>query len=398
MNKQNILIIVTLLAMNSIFVSAQDENKTTIQELKERADTVLDRSNVSARRDIDVVFELADRLLEINETDSAEKYLSAGLQHNPWDLEHQIAYANLLDTKGQKDLSAEKATLVLKYAESEILINKAKHLLDIPPTPRFSDIQALSETDHCVVLVPLQGCEKWLISKMQTDISKTLGIPVHIQGIQAEYPAPSRDLRGQILNRIRRQIDEGGMKDLQVTTAMKQLNLNQTDLKNDENIVRLVECLLLTDGPTAIEQFNETLKDAEGKNPQWNANELQTLLFKFVASYRRENVAYLGVTSEDIYANDYNFLFGWANPRGGVMSYHRFSAVFNNDLPKQDRLLKRAKMQALSSIGHIYGIKRCSNPTCARAYPHNLSEHDAKEGTLCVQCEKGFKTLFKPKY
>ena len=78
------------------------------------------------------------------------------------------------------------------------------------------------------------------------------------------------------------------------------------------------------------------------------------------------------------------------------MSYHRFTAKFDGDLPNQKRLVKRIKMQALASIGHIFRIKRCSNPTCARAYPHSLPEHDAKEGTLCAQCEAGFKKLFEP--
>ena len=179
---------------------------------------------------------------------------------------------------------------------------------------------------------------------------------------------------------------------------MKQLNLNMADLKNDENIVRLMEHLLPANGPTAVEQFKSALKDAEGKNPQWNADELQSLLVKSGMPYRRKNVAYLGITSEDIYAKDFNFLFGWANAENGVMSYHRFTAIFNNELPNQSRLLKRAKMQALSSIGHIFGVKRCTNPTCARAYPHKLSEHDAKEGSLCAQCAEGFKKLFEQKY
>jgi predicted Zn-dependent protease len=388
------LISLILLQITSV-VCAQEESRPTIQELKEQADAVLGRSNVSARRDIDVVFELADRLLEIQETDSAEGYLYKGLQHDPWDLEHQIVYANLLEAKGEVGVSVEKARFVLQYAECEAVIDKAKQLLGIPLTSDFQNIQRLPEANYSVVLVPLQNCEKWLISKLKADISHTLGVPVYIQKVTAQYPEPSRDLRGQLLNRIRRQIEKEGLKDPQLASAMKELNLNQADLRNDTNIIRLMERLLAASGGTAIERFQSNLKDAEGKNPQWSAAGLQAVLFKSVAPYRGQKIAYLGITSEDIYEKDYNFLFGWANPRGGVMSYHRFTAVFNDELPNQDRLIKRTKMQALSSIGHIYGIKRCTNPTCARAYPHSLSEHDAKEGTLCAQCEGGFKKLFE---
>lgn len=395
MHRIHILHIFALFQIVSITVYAQDVSTPTIQELKEQADAVLSRSNVSARRDIYVVFKLADKLLEIKEIDSAEKYLIKGLQHNPWDLEHQIVYANLLKAKGMQATSMEKLNLVLKYAESETLIDEARFLLNIPPIPDFQYIQPLAGTSHCVVLVPLQNCEKWLISRLQTDISKILEIPVHIQRIKADYPKPNRDLRGQILNRIRRQINNEGIKDPQITFSMKQLNLNMADIKNDQNIVRLMEHLLPANGPTAVEQFNSALKEAEGKNPQWNADELLSVLVKSVVSYRRKNVAYLGITDEDIYEKNYNFLFGWASAKGGVMSYHRFSATFTNELPNQSRLLKRAKMQALSSIGHIFGVTRCTNPTCARAYPDNLSEHDAKEGSLCIQCAEGFKKLFE---
>ncbi len=110
--------------------------------------------------------------------------------------------------------------------------------------------------------------------------------------------------------------------------------------------------------------------------------------------YRRKNVAYLGITSVDIYARDYNFLFGWANRLCGIMSYCRFTADFNDDIPNQERLVKRALMQSQSSVGLIYGLKRCTDPTCARAYPNSLSEHDAKKGTLCSECRKNFRTTF----
>ncbi len=393
MNIKSVLPIVALLQIATMAIYAEDTATPTIQKLKEQADTVLKRSNVSARRDIDVVFELVDRLLEIKETETAEKYLDKGLQHNPWDLNHQIVYAKLLAQKGAKEAAAEKATLVLKYAENQSLIDEARQLLGLPSPPDFPMIQSLPGTDYCVALIPLQECEKWLITKVQADLAQTLGIPVYIQRIETEYPKPARDLRGQIINRIRRQIEEEGLKDPQVILFMKQLDLENADLRSDENIVRLMEHLLLAGGPAAVEQFQATLKESEGKNPQWSADDLQAVLFKSITPYRRHKVAYLGITSEDIYENDYNFLFGWANSTGGVMSYHRFTAVFNDELPSQNRLIKRTKMQALSSIGHILGIKRCSNPTCARAYPNRLSEHDAKEGSLCLQCKNGFKKL-----
>lgn len=395
MKKSN-LFILTLLFVLFGKVHSQEVPEPTIAELTQQADAVLDLSNVSARKKIDVVFKLADRLLKTEQPDLAERYLSQGLQTYPWDLEHQIVYAKLLASKGQADLSKETANIVLKYAETDKLIEDAKRLLGMPSPSAIPDIQSFPGTNYCVVLIPLQGCESWLISNMQEKLSETLGVPVHVQRIEAKYPPSDRDRRGQILNRMRNNILGEGLKDPQVKAAMTQLNLSKDDLGSEDNLIRLMKHLLAAGGPAAIEQFDAALEDSVGKEPQWNAYHLQTLLFQAVKPYRRDRIAYLGVTSEDIYAEDYNFLFGWANRQGGIMSYRRFTAAFNDETPNQTRLLKRATMQALSSIGHIYGVERCTNPTCARAYPHSLSEHDAKEGTLCPQCRKGFKNIFEP--
>jgi len=51
---------------------------------------------------------------------------------------------------------------------------------------------------------------------------------------------------------------------------------------------------------------------------------------------------------------------------------------------------ERTFKQALSSFGFMLGVARCSSPTCARAYPHHLGEHDAKTKKLCPVCLKGF--------
>jgi predicted Zn-dependent protease len=98
----------------------------------------------------------------------------------------------------------------------------------------------------------------------------------------------------------------------------------------------------------------------------------------------------LGITREDIYENDYNFLFGWAYKKLGVMSYARF-ALGN---PTREQFEKRVVMQGLSSIGLVIGIPRPTNPNCARAYPNSLEEHDRKEDKLCEECRANLRQLY----
>jgi len=396
MSKVISVIFIATIILISTSVLSEEKPSSDLEKLREKADDVLKQTNVSARSDIDVVFQLIDRLIEENQKDEAERYIIKGLQHFPWNLKYQMIYAEMLDKKGKKEEAKEKASLVYQYAETDELLILASKFLNKDPLPEFSKISTLPGTDHCVVLIPFMESDKWLIMRIKEKLSTTLGIPVYIQTINTTYPPFSRDRRQVAINELRNMFTQN-MNDVKITKAMKELRLTKKDLEKTDNILKLMKYFLKDSGSEAIKDFDERMEELKGKYPQWNSDQLLTILFRAVKPYRRKNVAYLAVTSVDIYAKDYNFLFGWANRSGGVMSYHRFTSQFNNEAPNRERLLKRIFMQSLSSIGHIYGLKRCINPKCARAYPHSLAEHDAKDGTLCSQCRNGFKEIFGKK-
>ncbi len=101
-------------------------------------------------------------------------------------------------------------------------------------------------------------------------------------------------------------------------------------------------------------------------------------------------VGVLGIIAQDIYIENTNFLFGYAGPEVGVISYNRF---IYDDTPVSTAI-KRIIMQAFSSAGFIIGIPRCTTPVCARAYPHNLEEHDKKDDVLCEECNSNLKKRY----
>jgi hypothetical protein len=68
MHKWYILLVFALLQIVLITGYAQDVSSETIQELKERADAALSRSNVSARREIDVIKSMNREEFEISST------------------------------------------------------------------------------------------------------------------------------------------------------------------------------------------------------------------------------------------------------------------------------------------------------------------------------------------
>jgi len=130
-----------------------------------------------------------------------------------------------------------------------------------------------------------------------------------------------------------------------------------------------------------------TTKNARmrGKTPyQYNADEIQKQLEKDYDYLIKEpdNYGILLVTSYDIYAKDYYSLFGWSDCNTAVISYWGFVSP-RVSFEKQ---IKRFVMQSFSSTGMLIGIPRCTNPTCARAYPHGLAEQDRKEDILCDEC------------
>ncbi len=153
------------------------------------------------------------------------------------------------------------------------------------------------------------------------------------------------------------------------------------------------ELVAYSDGEVEAERFEDRVRELAARR-QWDCSELVAGLQWSVEPYARPNVSYLAVTREDMFARDCNFLFGWTFKGYGVVSYHRFTANFNDETPNRPRLRERTLTQCLSSAGLIFGIKRCSTPTCPRAYPHSLKEHDAKSTQLCPACKRGFKEKF----
>jgi predicted Zn-dependent protease len=385
-----IIILVLILWTPSVFSDEMQLTTLTTEALKEKADKVLSLANVSARTEISVVFELVDRLLEEDRLKDAEKYVARALQHFPWNLKYQMTYAEILEKNGLHAEAKEKAELVFKHAETDELVDRSRKLLNTYRKTQFPAISPIETDRFSFVLIPFVDCDKWLLIRIKENLAAILGIDVYIQTVNVDPPPANRDMQQLMIDTLRKRlIKQAG--DAQVTASLKELGLTRSDLSQEENVLKMIRNLMRKYNPDEIKAFEVYLKESAGKNKQWDADTLQTLLFKAVRPSRRIKVGYLGVTSLDIYAKDYNFLFGWASPLGGIMSYHRFKADFNEEIPNKERLVKRTLMQCLSSAGFIFGVRRCTTPTCARAYPHSLAEHDAKDAKLCPACRNGFK-------
>jgi len=388
--------VVMMLFVMCCVIAAVSEGNDDYLELKKKAYSALNISNVAGQSRVDDVSAYVDVLVKEGKTDEAMKYLDRGLQLYPDQLEYQILYAKLLISNGDDKLGKEKADLVYKYAETDCLMSQAGQILGKKMVTNFPAISKLPGSDHCVVLIPMQGCDKWLISRMRDELSETLGISVYIQTIDVVYPEASRSAYDQAIVQLRAKI-KAQLNNPVALMLMEQYGYKAEDFESDEKLIRIAQKTIAMQNPEAAKKLVDEIERLKLEESQWDAIILKAVLFNSVKSYRRDGVVSLAVTPVDIYSDGKKFVLGSTDSFGGVVSYYRFTADFAKDSPKQDRLAKRTKMQCLASLGDVWGIGSCSNPTCARAYPKSLAEHDAKSGELCNQCSSALKKVFEDK-
>lgn len=366
----------------------------TVSELRGRVDKLLaTHDTVMVRRGIADVFALVDLLLAEGQQEDAMRYLSAALKHNSWALEYQMQYAELAKQKGEVDVAGQKANLVLEHTEHDDLFVRAQTVLGQPRLPSFSPIQALPDDTTTLVLVPVGSVDRCVLNDLSKDLGHVLHIPVIVRDAGVSIPEYSRDPVSRHLASVRTNLINGMNQDLRLASFLKQKGLNESALQDDDSVVTACRYLSLESGGTnALVQFDAGLRDLRQAPKQWEISDLLKSLKAAVQPFVKRNTYFIGVANLDAFSGQSNYIFGTAenNGRLAMITYRRFTAAFNRENPNRKRLVDRTLKQSLSSFGFMLGVQRCSTPTCARAYPHNLAEHDAKSKELCTACRAGF--------
>lgn len=94
----------------------------------------------------------------------------------------------------------------------------------------------------------------------------------------------------------------------------------------------------------------------------------------------------LGVASFDIFVPGMNFVFGEARLPGrvGIISTHRLKSQSPDDPdPLRDRVIK----EAVHEIGHMLGLRHCSDSVCVMHFSEHIQDTDHKHPEFCKSCQ-----------
>ncbi|MEM2120396.1 MAG: archaemetzincin family Zn-dependent metalloprotease [Archaeoglobaceae archaeon] len=105
-------------------------------------------------------------------------------------------------------------------------------------------------------------------------------------------------------------------------------------------------------------------------------------------SYKSEEITLL-VTSEDIYAQGMNFVFGEAEIRGkrAIVSYYRLQ---NQD---EEIFKYRVLKEAVHELGHVFGLFHCKTSGCVMNFSSSVFEVDKKSPNFCSRCLSRIKRI-----
>ena len=366
--------------------------------LEERVREVLAKDNVSQRSDIEAVFQLAELLSREGNTARALEFYEAGLRVDSWRLEYQLRTARLLLALGRRDEALEKAKTVSQYTELPEVMKEAEAFLaelGAGPAPAVAPAPERAPSAE-IVLVPIGGIRRWLLEEFRQELEGKIGMQFSIAPYDLDPGPVDRTYAGQALAALTREALARLPADKR-REALSEAGVKEAELSSPKNQQAFIESVLRsTNGPEAVEMFRQQL-GVFGEDGQYDADRLiQRLQAAYPVAQGGRVRGYLGVTESDLFSRDNNFVFGWAQPGYGAMSYHRFLAAFTGEPPNRPRLRARFVKQAISSAFFVLGIPRCTSAVCVRAYPDSLTEHDQKTTELCAWCKEQLRAKIGP--
>jgi archaemetzincin len=112
------------------------------------------------------------------------------------------------------------------------------------------------------------------------------------------------------------------------------------------------------------------------------------VILKFISE--RFHGRTLGITDEDLYAEDLSFVFGQAYCPGNasLISIRRLDPVFYKQRPDEKLFIERAVKEAVHEVGHMFGLKHCTIMNCVMSFSNTVGDVDRKRRAMCDSCRR----------
>jgi predicted Zn-dependent protease len=363
-------------------------NGLTINELEAIINDAEKQGNVGARSHIHQYWQLADLYIINKEYRKAYNIIINGLRLDSWNYKYQKIASEIEIMNHEYDKAYNRLNFIINNLDE--LGNIYNDSLQQIQSINFKNIdkQPINLPGYYVYIATYPNLNSDVIDVLSARISEEYGIEVKIINIGLDES--NINMRGrqlEIYNEIIEDIYLKNSKEV-INNFLQQIGLSNNEMNTLEGKRRFVYALL-----NQNENGRSQWAEIEMIKSQYSGNALLEQLSQRFKNYINDVycLGVLGVTKNDIYENDYNFLFGWTQKKLGVMSYYRF--LLGN--PTNEQFEKRTVMQAFSSVGFIIGIPRCTNPNCARAYPNSLEEQDRKDDELCNECKENLRQVYK---
>ncbi len=127
------------------------------------------------------------------------------------------------------------------------------------------------------------------------------------------------------------------------------------------------------------------IPDCRKRGVQLFAKDLLSALRKELMKTNADAV--LDITDRDLYAENFNFIFGLAYSDCPVISLYR--------LVSEDKGLFyiRAVKEAVHELGHLAGLDHCPTISCVMHFSNSLRDTDVKHEFFCNRCEERLKRI-----
>lgn len=157
----------------------------------------------------------------------------------------------------------------------------------------------------------------------------------------------------------------------------------------DAWIVKEIALAIEETFPFKAEIGEPVILPANALNPK-RRQYYSTIILEELSKTERKSDLILGITDEDLYVPQLNFVFGEAHILKGiaVISLTRLRQEFYRLRPNEKLFRERAIKEAIHEIGHLCGLEHCHDKRCIMFFSNSIRDTDIKGPGFCKSCKE----------